>query len=103
MLNGGVALPGRSWGPVLEYTQAALPSPEEQSAVTERDQSIMLVRAGRPSGKTVSESQPERRAPGLGQVREFRSIRHAKAAGVLPAPIADAIEAEWRVIGGHAG
>ncbi len=109
----------RAFGPVLvlnpdgTVAQPGFVDPEYQDRVTGRDQLIDLrhrglpYAAGRAGGprrlpaRWRDERPTPRALPGLQPPREFRALRHAVQAGLLPPQFADAIEADWREI--HVG
>lgn len=106
LLDGAAVQPDRSFVPVLSYAtpQQALPTPDDQRETTQRAQAVALIRASGGNPRAVAETaQP--RVPGLAPVREFRTLRHATEAGILPPPLAEAIEAKWHVLttGGNDG
>ena len=106
-LQGGgetVIDPDRSFGPALEVrgevSQPQLAPPEYQAAITARDQAVDLVSRGLPGSGA---SHPRRRLPpgfggGLRRVLVLRRLDQAAAGGVLPPPMVQALEADWRKV-----
>ncbi|MFN3762243.1 MAG: hypothetical protein ACK4WK_03455, partial [Anaerolineae bacterium] len=94
--------PDRSFGPVLEIrpqgvSQPQLAPPEAQAQVTARDQAVDLMSRGLPG-----QAARKRRLPpgfptgGLRRIAVLRRIDQATAAGILPPPMAQALEADWK-------
>jgi hypothetical protein len=106
-LQGGgetVIDPDRSFGPALEVrgevSQPQLAPPEYQAGVVARDQAVDLVSRGLPGSGA---SHPRRRLPpgfggGLRRVLVLRRLDQAAASGVLPPPMVQALEADWRKV-----
>ncbi len=104
--GGGIVVmdPDRSFGPATvvdrEVEQPPLAPPEYQAGVVARDQAVDLVSRGLP-GQGASRSR--RRLPpgfggGLRRVLVLRRLDQAAASGVLPPPMVQALEADWRKV-----
>ena len=104
--GGGIVVmdPDRSFGPATvvdrEVEQPPLAPPEYQAQVVARDQAVDLVNRGLP-GQGASRSR--RRLPpgfggGLRRVLVLRRLDQAAASGVLPPPMIQALEADWRKV-----
>jgi hypothetical protein len=104
--GGGIVVmdPDRSFGPATvvdrEVEQPPLAPPEYQAGVVARDQAVDLVSRGLPGSGA---SHPRRRLPpgfggGLRRVLVLRRLDQAAASGVLPPPMVQALEADWRKV-----
>jgi len=103
-LQGGgetVIDPDRSFGPALEIRddvrQPQLAPPEYQAGVTARDQAVDLVR-GQAGTSQRRKVLPPGFGGGLRRVLVLRRLDQAVAGGVLPPPMVQALEADWRKV-----
>ncbi len=91
----------RSFWPVIEADQEVrspeLAPPEYQAQVTARDQAVDLVSRGI-TGAPMSYQRglPMMGSGGLRRIMVLRRLDQGVAAGVLPPPMAQALEADWR-------
>lgn len=102
-LQGGgevIVDPDRSFGPALEIrggvAQPQLAPPDYQAAVTARDQAVDLVNRGLPGQAPRRRRLPPGFDGGLRRVMVLRRLDQAAMAGILPPPMAQALEADWR-------
>ncbi|WP_376791491.1 hypothetical protein [Thermoflexus sp.] len=102
-LQGGgevIVDPDRSFGPALEIrggvAQPQLAPPDYQAAVTARDQAVDLVNRGLPGQAPRRRRLPPGFEGGLRRVMVLRRLDQAAMAGILPPPMAQALEADWR-------
>lgn len=105
--NGETVIdPDRSFGPVLEVrpdgvSQPQLAPAEYQAQVTGRDQAVDLMSRGLP-GQAAARGRrrllPNFATGGLRRVMVLRRLDQAAAAGVLPPPMAQALETDWQRI-----
>jgi hypothetical protein len=89
----------RRWW-IGKWSSRQLAPPEYQAQVVARDQAVDLVSRGLP-GSGASHSR--RRLPpgfggGLRRVLVLRRLDQAAASGVLPPPMVQALEADWRKV-----
>jgi len=99
--RGGVVVydADKAFGPatVIEatVTQPQLTDADRQERVTERDQMVDLAHRGTGSSHKPAALPVATADNGLRSVRPLRNLTQAVKAGALPAPLAEAIDAEW--------
>ena len=118
--SGRVLKPQNVFGPVLDPEQRILPpTADEQLMVTENAQRIAAIRATHPpkdSGGSDNRTTRQRRyreaagalpprpqlqhsepqTPGLRQIYDLRTLKHASQAGLLTPQMVQALEADWQ-------